>query len=323
MSNNDNRAVTTKEPCGVAFEQLISTHSECDRTERLPTGFVDLDVVMGGLPADGLTVIAARPVMGHRELAQAMARNMALVFGIPTAYVSSVLSERDLAQRVLQTIVKEVGSKVEIDGVQHSTASLIVAKHPPLYFESANLYSTKRIEDLCLRLVETRGVRVIFLDSPEDLFPRGKMYDFYGLGKLLKSLALRLGVCIVAVTHVSRAAESRGGIKVPMLCDMRSGLELHADLVMFVYRAAYYGIKEDEMGPTKNLMQVFLHKDGYSGFDVRMFYDPVTATFGQRSMMDRAIMSESTTVENLREYRSAMRTFASDRCFIAGATPVE
>lgn len=106
----------------------------------------------------------------------------------------------------------------------------------------------------------------------------------------LKHLGKVLGFPIIAVSQLSRAVETRGGSKRPMLSDLRESgqIEQDATVVIAPYRPEYYGILEDESGQNlagkaeiiflKN-QRDGLYKPSLVGFDgIRGFYDLVTAS---------------------------------------------
>lgn len=318
---HSNRAITTEEPCGVPLDSLIDGSSRCAPVEKHPTALVSLDAACGGLPAQGLVVLAGRPDMGHRDLALVLARNLAVAFNVPAAYVSTTQSEADLAQKMLMMTEADLGTHIGVNGELHTVASLLAAKHPPLCFMSAHTGSARRLEEICRTLVERRGSRVIFLDSPEDMVSSGRYHDFYDLGRLLRGLASQLGICIVAVTHLSRAVEYRGGCKVPMLSDLRSGLEIHADLIMLMYRAAYYGIMEDEYGPTCNRAELYLHKGGFEGRRVCLEYSRRCSVPVGRGVFDAALRARIAPAQLLSQYRKEVAKMASDAQFVKNEYP--
>jgi replicative DNA helicase len=83
----------------------------------------------------------------------------------------------------------------------------------------------------------------------------------------LKGLAKELNIPVIALSQLSRATETRGGDKRPMLSDLRESgsIEQDADMVMFLYRPEYYGILEDEeKNSTKGIGEVIIakHRNG-------------------------------------------------------------
>lgn len=304
-----NKAITTHEPAGIPLGNLLAECRKHEAEEMLLTGLPLLDKACGGLPAVGLTVIGGRPAMGTTMLALNMAMNMSVGFGIPTAYVSSDNQERILARRVMDALEGCVGSKIEIDGVDHSIAEMLGESQVPLYLQTRRMDSEKVFADYCRQLVEKRGVRVIFIDKPGDMVHFTGYHEFYDLGRLLRRLAMELEVCIVAVSGLSRSLEMRGGDKRPMLCDIQDGLDVSADEVLLLYRPEYYGIEENEYGLTHGLAEVAVLKGRRTQCTVRLgmemhfgfFYDLEDKGRAAIDLLTAAIVSKGEWWDELRE----------------------
>ena len=79
----------------------------------------------------------------------------------------------------------------------------------------------------------------------------------------MKALSKELGIPILALSQLSRAVETRGGSKTPVLSDLRESgaIEQDADIVMFIYRPEYYNITEDENGSTQGVAYIDIAKN--------------------------------------------------------------
>ncbi len=94
--------------------------------------------------------------------------------------------------------------------------------------------------------------------------------EIAGISRALKQLAKELDVPVMALSQLSRAVETRGGDKKPMLSDLRESgsIEQDADMVIFLYRPEYYEITQDEMGnPTHGTAEVIIAKNRHGSLE--------------------------------------------------------
>ena len=129
----------------------------------------------------------------------------------------------------------------------------------------------------CRRLKQHHDIQMVFIDylqlmsAGSDMMTRGgnREQEISTISRQLKALSKELGIPVLAMSQLSRAVETRGGTKEPMLSDLRESgaIEQDADIVMFIYRPEYYGIKEDNDGSTIGMADIILakHRSGGTG----------------------------------------------------------
>ena len=107
------------------------------------------------------------------------------------------------------------------------------------------------------RLASSHGIKLIIIDYLQlmNIGSSNKVgnreQEISTISRNLKALAKELDIPVIALSQLSRAVETRGGTKRPILSDLRESgaIEQDADIVSFLYRPEYYGINEwdDEM----------------------------------------------------------------------------
>ena len=105
----------------------------------------------------------------------------------------------------------------------------------------------------CHRLKESQDIKFIFIDYLQLInCPRQgtREQEISYISRKLKELSANLKIPVIALCQLSRAVETRGGSKRPMLSDLREGgsLEQDASVVTFLWRPEYYGIEQDGQG---------------------------------------------------------------------------
>ena len=129
----------------------------------------------------------------------------------------------------------------------------------------------------CRRLKQHHDIQMVFIDylqlmsAGSDMLSRtgNREQEISTISRQLKALSKELDIPVLAMSQLSRAVETRGGTKEPMLSDLRESgaIEQDADIVMFIYRPEYYGITEDDKGSTVGMADIILakHRSGSVG----------------------------------------------------------
>jgi replicative DNA helicase len=239
-----------------ALEYIEAIHSQTQQRFSVPSGFYELDELLGGFQKSDLIIIAARPSMGKTALALSVARNAAVDHDIPVGIFSLEMSTMQLIIRLLcaegrlNAHLVRTGKLPPDEGVKLSKNAhrLIEA---PIYVDDSPAQSVLEIRAKARRLKVEKNVGMIIIDylqlmqGPARAESRER--EISHISRSLKSLAKELNIPVIALSQLNRAVESRTD-KRPQLSDLRESgsIEQDADVVVFLNRPEYYGIMEDQ-----------------------------------------------------------------------------
>lgn len=228
----------------------------------VPTGFTDLDNLIGGLHTTDLIILAARASMGKSSLAVNIAFNAAHYFkttqnleykGKQVAFFTLEMSASQLGGRIItgQTSIVSPRNRwgKEMTGDEWQRVWSVAKDHGDLPFwvdETAD-QTIARMRARCVRLHRKRPLGLIVIDYIQlmsgDTKARAgnRVEEISQITRNLKKMAKELHVPIIALSQLSRAVEQREN-KRPMLSDLRESgsIEQDSDIVLFPYRPQYY-----------------------------------------------------------------------------------
>jgi replicative DNA helicase len=135
-------------------------------------------------------------------------------------------------------------NKGEFEDLKDAVAEL---NSSPLYIDDTGGISIGQIAARARRLQRSVGLDLIIVDYLQLVMPSSnrrsdsRVQEVSEVTKGLKALAKELSVPIIALSQLSRGVENRED-KRPQLADLRESgsIEQDADMVLFVYREAYY-----------------------------------------------------------------------------------
>ena len=239
----------------ILTQYLVDRHESSelrpDAPEIIPTGFLDLDKLLGGLQRSDLVILAARPSLGKSSLALNIAYNAANASGAHVAVFSLEMGKEQLADRLLSSVsqidayrLREYRQGRQFDTEEGSLMQAIgELSELPIWVDDTPLLTVVEMRSKARRLHIERGLDLIIVDYLQLMHGDGRgsggnrVQEVSEISRSLKGLARDLDVPILALSQLSRAIESRPDRR-PMLSDLRESgsIEQDADVVMFIFR---------------------------------------------------------------------------------------
>ncbi len=269
------------------LERIEQLQQRGDDIIGVPTGFTDLDRLLGGLNKSDLVIIAARPGMGKTSLQNAIALTAALKHGKRIAIFNLEMSGEQLLQRM-------IAAETRIDS-QRLRRGQLADSEWPIFYEAVGRLSESRIfiddtpsvspnqlRTKCRRLYAEHGLDLVMIDYLQlmqaEYTTNNRVQEISEISRGLKMLARELDVPVVAAAQLSRAVEQRQD-KRPLLSDLRDSgsIEQDSDIVMFIYRDEYYNPEGTER-PNIAEINIAKHRNGPTG-TIDLFWHSKLATF--------------------------------------------
>lgn len=260
-----------------AINQIEAAKSHSGNLSGIPSGFTGLDRITSGWQKSDLIILASRPGMGKTALALSIARNVAVDFKRPVAVFSMEMAALQLVTRLISSETALPAEKLRKGTLENYEWEQLNAKvtnlmEAPIYIDDTPALTVFELRAKCRRLVAQHKIELIFIDYLQLMSSQGKssgnrQEEISAISRSLKSLAKELNIPIIALSQLSRAVETRGGSKKPILSDLRESgaIEQDADLVLFIYRPEYYKLDVDEQGnPTQGMAEISIakHRNG-------------------------------------------------------------
>jgi replicative DNA helicase len=254
------------------YDHIENLYAHRGELMGVPSGFRDLDRLLGGFQKSDLLILAARPGVGKTSLM--------LTFALRAAEqhkVAALFSLEMSAEQLVQRLVAQVSG---IDAQRLRLGQLKDEEWPafaeaighlselPIYIDDTPSISVLQLRTKVRRLASERGLDVIFIDYLQlmnaDIRSDNRVQEVSYISRSLKGLAREVDVPLMTLSQLSRAVEQRQD-KHPVLSDLRESgsLEQDADIVMFIYRDELY----DEHTENPNIADVMIakHRSGPTG----------------------------------------------------------
>jgi len=254
-----------------AIEHIEAIHSQNISQFAVPSGFTDLDELLGGFQPSDLIIIAARPSMGKTAFALSAARNVAVQYDMPVAVFSLEMSTIQLVTRLISAEARINAHSIRTGKFKASEGSRISKtahklSNAKIFIDDTATQTVLQIRAKCRRLKAEHGIKLVIIDYMQLMVSSGRVEsrerEISNISRSLKALAKELDIPVIALSQLNRAVE-QSNTKRPMLSHLRESgsIEQDADVVIFLYRPEAYGIMQDQEGnATEGIAEIIVGK---------------------------------------------------------------
>lgn len=262
--------VSFSEALEATMHEIDANSNRPDGVYGVPTDFIELDELTGGLHGGQMIVIAARPGVGKSTLALDIARSAAIHHHMATVFFSLEMSRTELAMRILSAEGKiSMGrlKKGDLDTEGWTNLATLQGRidSAPLFIDDSPNMTLMEIRAKCRRLKQRNDLKLVVLDYLQ-LMSSGKkvesrQQEVSEFSRSLKLLAKELDVPVIALSQLNRGSEQRTD-KRPMVSDLRESgsIEQDADMVILLHREDMYNPDSDRVGEAD--MIIAKHRGG-------------------------------------------------------------
>lgn len=292
VDNVDKNFVSITEILTDTFERINELFTNKVQFRGIPTGFVDLDDILGGFHNSDLIILAARPSMGKTSLSLEIIKRVALQQKLGVAFFSLEMSRDQLVDKMISSTSGIDLRKIRTGHLSDDHANNEFMRlgsaigqldQAPIWIDDSGALNILELRTKARRLKSRHNIGMIVIDYLQLMTGKHQSYggnrvqEVSDISRGLKMLAKELNIPIVALSQLSRSVDSRED-KRPMLSDLRESgsIEQDADVVLFVHREEMYH-KETKK---KNIGDILIakHRNGRTG-SIELAWIPRLATF--------------------------------------------
>lgn len=281
-----------------AQENLEKLCNQKGEITGLATGFYEIDKLTSGLHENELIIIAARPAMGKTAFALNVATNVAKTTKKAVAIFNLEMNAEQLVSRMFSSLGQVDGNRIrngKLDNNDWAKLSEGISRlaDTNIYIDDTPGVSIGDIRSKCRRLASSKeGLALVVIDylqlvSGSNKYTGNRQQEVAEISRSLKTMALELGVPVIALAQLSRAVEGRDD-KRPLMSDLRESgsIEQDADIVAFLYRDDYYN-KEARMDGNISISEFIVakHRNGPTA-TIELLFKKNTSTFANYSKED-------------------------------------
>lgn len=270
-----------------SFDRLEELHRNKGQLRGVRTGYRDLDNMTAGLQRSDLIILAARPAMGKTTLVTNLMYNVATIAKQSVLFFSLEMSKEQLVDRMLADASGvdswniRTGNLSDEDFSKLSEAMGEMAE-APIFIDDTPGLSVLEMRTKARRAAHDQPLGLIIIDYLQLMQGSGRndgnrVQEVSEISRGLKLIARELNVPVIALSQLSRTVENRSP-QIPQLADLRESgsIEQDADIVMFIYREAYYNPETERENITDLI--IAKHRNGPVG-KVELYFHPERLRF--------------------------------------------
>ena len=270
-----------------SFDRMEELHRNKGALRGVRTGYRDLDNMTAGLQRSDLIILAARPAMGKTTLVTNLAYNVATIAKQPVLFFSLEMSKEQLVDRMLADASGVDAWNIRTGNLSDDDFSKLSEamgemSEAPIYIDDTPGVSVLEMRTKARRAAHEQPLGLIIVDYLQLMQGSGRdngnrVQEVSEISRGLKLLARELNVPVIALSQLSRSVENRSP-QIPQLADLRESgsIEQDADIVMFIYREAYYNPETERENITDLI--IAKHRNGPVG-KVELYFHPERLRF--------------------------------------------
>lgn len=291
LDNAEKNFVPIGEVLGDTFERIQHLSENQVEYRGVPTGFMDVDKLLGGMHNSDLIILAARPGMGKTAFALEISKRIALQEQKGVAIFSLEMSKDQLVDRILSSAsgidlwkIRTGKFSQDPDNNEFLQLGQAIGKldQAPIWIDDSGSLNILELRSKARRLKSRHNIGMIVIDylqlmSGGGRYQGNRVQEVSDISRSLKMLAKELDIPIIALSQLSRNVEGRED-KRPMPSDLRESgsIEQDADVILFIHREEMYHKETKKKGIADIL--VAKHRNGATG-TVELAFIPRFATF--------------------------------------------
>jgi replicative DNA helicase len=288
-----------------AIDKIQKAKDKEDGYSGVPSGFSQLDRLTAGWQKSDLVVLAARPGMGKTAFVLSMARNITVTFNRPVAFFSLEMASIQLVTRLIASETRLSAEKLKKGDLkdfewQQLNERITNLVNAPLFIDDTPALTVFELRAKARRLKQQHDIELIIIDYiqlMQGTNDKGnREQEISNISRSLKNLAKELHIPIIALSQLNRSVETRGGLKKPILSDLRESgaIEQDADMVLFIYRPEYYKIEVmEDQTPSHGKAELIIakHRNGALA-DIRLRFIAEFAQFTNDDNFDFSVTDQ-------------------------------